>query len=321
MKKLIWIIDEEWRDYNLENEILKREFEGCEIKYSNYDYEKDLKDFGYRADGILAQVYADIPFKTIEKLENCKGIAVYGGGYDRIDIKAAREKNISVTNVQGYCAEDLADYTIAAIFMLNKKIEFFNKNLKNGLWGALAVDKNIKRLSNSKLLIIGLGTIGKMVAKRVKSLGIEVLAYDEFLTEEDMLREGVKKVSWEEGLKEADYISVNLKGCDENIDKLSMKDFKMMKESVYIINTARGKIIKENDLIEAVKQKIIAGAVLDVIKNEPPTGNEVILNCQNIIVTPHISYISEESFRDLKIKTVRNLIDMIHGKKPVDLVN
>mgnify|MGYP000996198907 FL=1 len=124
MKKLFWIIDEEWSDYEIEIEILKETFPDCEIKMSNYNYKEDLEKFGYKADGILAQVYADIPKTTIDKLENCKGIAIYGGGYDRVDIKAARDKGIPVTNVQGYCAEDLADYIIAAIFLFNKKIYF-----------------------------------------------------------------------------------------------------------------------------------------------------------------------------------------------------
>lgn len=321
MKKLFWIIDEEWSDYETEIEILKETFPDCEIKMSNYNYKEDLEKFGYKADGILAQVYADIPKTTIDKLENCKGIAIYGGGYDRIDIKAARNKNISVTNVQGYCAEDLADYIIAAMYLFNKKIEYFYNNLDSKFWGAPAVKENIKRLSNQKLLIIGFGTIGKILAKRVSSLGIKVLAYDEFLSEAEIKKYNVEKVSWEEGLKQADYISINLKGCDENIDKLSMKDFKLMKNTAYIINTARGKILKEDDLIEAVKNKIIAGAVLDVIKTEPPTGDEAILHCDNIIVTPHISYISEESFKDLKLKTLKNLIDMMNDKKPIDLVN
>lgn len=321
MKKLIWIIDEEWSDYEIEIDILKKSFPDCEIKMSNYDYKEDLDKFGYKADGILAQVYADIPKDTIDKLKNCKGIAIYGGGYDRVDIKAARDKGIPITNVQGYCAEDLADYIIAAIFLFNKKIEYFYNNLNNKLWGAPAVKQNMKRISSQNLLIIGFGTIGKILAKRVSSLGIKVLAYDEFLSEEEVKKYNVIKVSWEEGLKQADYISVNLKGCDENINKLSMKDFKLMKNTAYIINTARGKIIKEDDLIQAVKNKLIAGAVLDVIKNEPPVGDEAILHCENIVVTPHISYISEESFKDLKLKTLKNLIDMLNDKKPVDLVN
>lgn len=100
--------------------MLEAKYPGVEIRRSTYDYEKDLKEFGYRADGILAQVYASIPKSTIDRLENCKGIAVYGGGYDRIDVAAARTKNISVTNISGYCAEDLADYVVAAMYLSTK---------------------------------------------------------------------------------------------------------------------------------------------------------------------------------------------------------
>lgn len=126
---LIWIIDEEWKDYDVEKEVLEAKYPGVEIRHSTYDYEKDLKEFGYRADGILAQVYASIPKSTIDRLENCKGIAVYGGGYDRIDVAAARTKNISVTNISGYCAEDLADYVVAAMYFVNKGLAFYSRTV------------------------------------------------------------------------------------------------------------------------------------------------------------------------------------------------
>lgn len=136
---LIWIIDEEWKDYDVEKEVLEAKYPGVEIRRSTYDYEKDLKEFGYRADGILAQVYASIPKSTIDRLENCKGIAVYGGGYDRIDVAAARTKNISVTNISGYCAEDLADYVVAAMYFVNKGLAFYSRtvveDVKAGKWG------------------------------------------------------------------------------------------------------------------------------------------------------------------------------------------
>ncbi len=317
---LIWIIDEEWLDYNLEKELLPKLLPGVEIKYSNYDYEKDLEEFGYRADGILAQVYADIPRSTIEKLENCKGIATYGGGFDRIDIDAAREKGIQVANIQNYCAEDVADYTLAAMFLTNKKIEKYSedvlKDVKNGKWGATAINGTEHRLSCQALLIIGFGDIGKVISARAKALGINVIAYDEFLSKEEIQKFGVEKVEWEDGFKRADYVSVNLKGVDANKDKIGMNEFKIMKDTAYLINTARGKIIKEEELIEAVKDKLIAGAILDVIKNEPPTGDELILNCENIYVTPHVSYISFESMKLLKEIAFDNIVNMVNGRKP-----
>ncbi|MGO1580901.1 MAG: C-terminal binding protein [Peptoniphilaceae bacterium] len=321
---LIWIIDEEWTEYDLEKKFLEDTFPGVEIKVSGYDYYDDLEKFGYKADGILAQVYAYLPAKTIEKLEKCKGIATYGGGYDRIDIKACKDNGIKVTNIQGYCAEDLADYTLAAMFNLNKKICMYSSDINNlvkkGSWGALAVDRQVHRLSEQVLLIVGFGTIGKAVSAKAKSIGIKVIAYDEFLSKEEISQYGVEKVGWEEGFKNADYVSVNLKGCDENEDKIGKREFDLMKRDAYIINTSRGRVVNEEDLIEAVNKKIIGGAILDVIKNEPPQPDDPILHCDNILVTPHISYISIESFRLLKEYAIGNLISMIKDEKPRDPV-
>lgn len=322
---LIWIIDEEWKDYDVEMEVLQKKYPGVTIKCSTYDYAKDLEEFGYKADGILAQVYAAIPRSTIERLECCKGIAVYGGGYDKIDVTAAREKNISVTNISGYCAEDLADYVIAAMFFINKRIAQYSdrvvQDCRDNHWGAMAVPKIQHRLSAETLLIVGLGVIGKIVAHRAQPLGLRVIAFDDFVSKEAMDAVGVQKVGWQEGFSQADYISVNLKGCDENLDKINAEALSYMKQDAWIINTSRGKLIDEEALITAVEKKQIGGAVLDVIKNEPPTGEEPILHCPGIYVTPHISYISVESFRALKDRALENLCNMLEGKKPRDLVN
>ncbi|MDO5715529.1 MAG: NAD(P)-dependent oxidoreductase [Tissierellia bacterium] len=321
---LIWIIDEEWSDYDMEKEILSKEFPEVEIKISNYNYEKDLKEFGYKADGILIQIYGYLKEDAIEQLVQCKGIATYGGGYDRIDIEACKKKKIHVTNIQDYCTMDIAYYTMAAIYHCNNRLFDYNnrilEDINRGKWGAQSVIQPIHRLDQQTLLIIGFGMIGKKVAEIAQQNNLNIIAYDEFLSKEEIEKYGVKKVEWEEGFHQADYVSVNLKGCDENKDKITYRELKMMKKTAYIINTARGKIIREKDLIHAVNEKEISGAILDVIQVEPPTGKEEILHCDNIIVTPHISYISIESFHLLKKYAIENLISMLKGEKPRDFV-
>lgn len=321
---LIWIIDEEWKEYNLEHELLPKLLPGVEIKVSTYDYEEDLKAFGYRADGILAQVYAYLPKETIERLENCKGIATYGGGYDRIDVKTCKEKGIMVTNIQDYCSEDLADYTIAAMYQVNKQISYYAKRIaqdvKENRWGAQAVDRLGHRLSAQTLSIIGFGAIGKVVAQKAKKLDMRVIAFDEFLSKEEVEAHGVESVSWEEAFRQGDFVSVNLKGCDENADKIGMHEFQMMKDTAYLINTARGKVVREKELIQAVKEQVIAGAILDVVQTEPPVPGDEIFECDNIFVTPHISYITEESFYDLKKFAIGNLVAMMKNETPRDPV-
>jgi len=318
---LIWVIDEEWSDYLVEEAMLRNRFPDCTIKYSTYDYMKDFEAFGCKADLILCQVYAYIPGDVIRKLENCKGIAVYGGGYDRVDTATAREVGISVTNVSDYCKEDLADYVIAGIYHFNKRLLAYDKGMRAGRWGAQAVEQQIRRVSGSTLLVIGLGRIGTVVAEKGKSLGMNVIACDPHVDAAAMQRMGVEKVSLEDGVRQADYISVNAILNSETEMLINYEDFTRMKRSAYLINTARGRIINEKDMIRAVREGLIAGALLDVIEVEPPSLTEEVFNCDGIIVTPHISYISEESFAELKRRTVVNAIDMYEGRRPADLVN
>jgi lactate dehydrogenase-like 2-hydroxyacid dehydrogenase len=321
VKPLIWIIDEEWPDYLVEVEMLQHRYPGCTIKFSSYDYGKDLEEFGHRADMILCQIYTTIPGDVIRKLQNCKGIAVYGGGYDRVDVTTAREMGISVTNVSDYCKEDVADYVIACIYHFNKQILSYEKAMKEGQWGAQAVRKKIRRIKGSTLLTIGLGRIGKAVAEKGKALGMKVIAYDPYVEKETMLSLGIEKVSWENGLGQADFISLSPILNNETEGLIKYEDFMKMKKTAYLINTARGKIVVEQDLIKAVQEGTIAGAALDVIGLEPPTLSEAVFSCQGIVVTPHISYISEESYSELKRRTVQNAMDMFEDRTPSDLVN
>lgn len=321
MKPLFWFIDEEWKDYDIETAVLRQQYPDCELKFSNYDYERNLEEFGYRADAIIAQVYAQIPASTIQRLQNCKGIAVLGGGYDRIDTAAAREKGIGVTNVQGYCAEDLADYVLGAVFHFYKGLTEYQSRLQNGAWGAQAVERLPKRISQSTLLIVGCGRIGLTVAKRCQSLGMKIIGYDPDRDAAFLNEQGVEKVSLEEGLRLGDYVSVNVRLDESTTGLLGEREFSLMKKGAYLINTARGAVLKEDELIRALETGVIAGAVLDVITHEPPREHEPIFSAPNCIVTPHVSYISQESFEELRGRAAWNAIKMLRGEQPADLVN
>lgn len=320
MKPLIWIIDEEWPDYIIEEEMLERSFPGCVIKHSGNDYEKDIDDFGKNADAILCQVNIHISKEIIEKLSKCKVISIYGGGYDRVDVAAAKAKGIKVTFVPGYCNEDVSDYVIAAIYFLNKNLHFYIKNSNNGLWGAQAANRVGKRIKASTLLIIGFGRIGRIIAEKAQSIKMEVIVYDPYVKDQVFKECHVKPVDLEAGLKMADYITINTKYSEETKALISKEEFQMMKNTAYIINASRGKVINEKDMIEAVKNKVIAGAVLDVIENEPPGKSEEIFSCENIFVTPHVAYLSTESLEELKRRGAGNLIKVLNGESTSDEV-
>ncbi len=321
MSPLIWIIDEEWPDYEIEKKAIYERFPDCEIKFSSEDYKEDLEKFGYKADAIICQISVDMPKETLDKLENCKVISVYGVGYDRVDVKAAKEKGIYVTNVPGYCAEDVSDYVIAAIYRHNKQLISYSDDIKKGLWGAQAVKRKIRRLSTQTLFIVGFGRIGRMIAKKAVAMGMKVMFYDPFVDEKTAKQLGVIKAELEEGFKNADYISLNTKLDESTMHLISGDVLNLMKPEAHIINASRGKVIDEKALIEAVDCGKIDGATLDVVENEPPTGNEDIFNNKKIFVTPHISYFSEDSLNELQLTAALNVINILDGKIIPEIVN
>ena len=320
MKPLIWIIDEEWADYEREIEMLNEKYPEYTLKISGYDYQADLEEFGKDVDAIMAQIYTHIPKETIDKLDNCKAIAVYGGGYDRVDTQAARAKGIRVTNVSNYCKEDLADYVMAAIYHFYKETFMIAPKVKEVEWGAQAVECPPNRLTNQTLHIIGFGRIGQEVARKAIANGMKVTAYDQYQSL-DISMFGAERVTWEDGLKNADFISLHCIQNEDTMDLLKYEDFCLMKPSAVFINTSRGKIPNEADLIKAVQEKKLKAAVIDVIAAEPPTYDEDIFNVENIYVTPHISYISQQSYNELKERAVKNIIMGMEDVDSPDLVN
>ncbi len=316
---LIWIIDDEWPGYELEKRVIYERYPDCDLRFSNNDYKDDLLSFGKKADAVICQISVDMSADTIEKLENCKVISVYGVGYNNVDIECARKKGIRVCNVPGYCAEDVSDYVIAAIY---EKCKLWKKyDSDDGLWGAQAAPHEIFRISSQTLFIVGFGRIGRMIAKKALAVGMKVLVYDPYVDEDTTAALGVEKVLLDDGLSRADFVSMNMIMCDETRHMISTNELKLMKNTAYIINASRGGTLDQRALIEAVENKEIAGAVLDVLEQEPPSPDDPILSCKNIEITPHISFYSEDSLNELQVSAAMNALSILDGKDISEIVN
>jgi len=320
MNTLIWIIDEEWTDYLSEIARIHKAFPSADIRHSGNDFAADLADFGHRADAIICQINIDMGKKTIQALENCKVISVYGAGYNNVDVDAATKRGIAVCNVPGYCVEDVSDYVIAALYHVNKGIAAYGAGVSNGLWGAQAVNTIVNRLSASVLLIVGCGRIGKAVASKAQALGMHVLCADPGMSQEDATKLKLTKVDLDEGLAQADYVSVHAPLSPQTSGLLNAKRFACMKPSAYFINASRGGLVDEAALIAAVKAKKIAGAVLDVVAQEPPLPDAIILHTPGIVVTPHISYLSQGALAELQATAADNVIHVLQNQVTPNLV-
>ena len=316
---LIWIIDDEWPGYEPEKKVIYEKYPDCDLRFSKNDYADDLKEFGKDADAVICQISVDMGRETIEQLNNCKVISVYGVGYNNVDITAAKEKGIKVCNVPGYCAEDVSDYVIAAIYDRCKLWKAYSAD--DGLWGAQAATHPIYRVSSQKLFILGFGRIGKMIAQKALFANMNVMIYDPYVSASDAEAAGVRKVSLEEGLKSADFVSLNMIMCDETAHMISKNELALMKNTAYIINASRGGTLDTEALIDAVQNGQIAGATLDVLEEEPPKADDLVLHCPGIKVTPHISFYSEDSLNELQESAAKNALRILDGEDIAEIVN
>lgn len=201
-----------------------------------------------------------------------------------------------------------------------RKVPLLSGQIKERHWD-YKIAKPIHRLRGQKLGLLGFGRIPQALAAKALPFGFELLVYDPFVDEKLINHYGARQRSLDEILQEADIVSVHVPLLKTTEHLLSTKEFKKMKNSAIVINTSRGPLIDENALIEALQTGEIAGAGLDVLENEPAAKDNPLLDMENVILTPHIAWYSEESEIELKQKAARGVADVLRGKKPDYIVN
>jgi D-3-phosphoglycerate dehydrogenase len=236
-----------------------------------------------------------------------------------VDIDAATAAGIVVTKVPDYCIDEVSDHTMALLLTAVRKIPLSNNQVHGGTWKMPAVVP-IHRLRGSVLGLVGFGRIPQLVAPKAKAFGLRVVAYDPFVPAEVFQRAGVESVGFDELLKISDYVSVHSPLTPETKGLFNAGAFAKMKPTAYLVNTARGPIIDEAALAAALDAKQIAGAALDVMTSEPP-GSSPLFGRDNVIVTPHTSFYSEESLVDLQTKAAEEVVAVLSGKPPRNPVN
>ncbi len=261
--------------------------------------------------GLVIRSATKVTAEIIDAAANLKVIGRAGSGLDNVDKNAASKKGIVVMNTPGGNTITTAEHSVAMLFSVARLIPQATASMKEGKWEKkkfMGVE-----LFNKTLGIIGLGNIGGQVAKKALGLEMNVIAYDPFLSEDQAKAMGIKKVSIEELFSQADFITIHSPLTAETKGLISAKNIAKMKDGVRIINCARGGIINEEDLYEALKSGKVAGAALDVFEKEPPE-NSPLLTLDNIICTPHLGASTEEAQENVALAVADQIADyLVHG--------
>jgi len=282
--------------------------------------QKTLKSKIKNLDGLICFPYDKINKEILQSAEKLKVISTFSVGYDHIDLDFAKENKIRV----GYTPEVLTDATADMAFGLLldslRRISEGDRIIRKGKWKQIygAYDYVGFDLQGKTLGIMGLGRIGKTLAKRAKAFDMKIIYHNrnKFSRNEES-KLGVKYVAFDKLITQSDIISIHVPHTKETNQIFDMKILKKMKKTAFLINTSRGKVVNEKDLVTALKQKIIAGAGIDVFETEPINKNHPFMKLENLVMAPHVGSSTKETRIQMAELTVKNLINGMNGKKPI----
>jgi D-3-phosphoglycerate dehydrogenase len=275
----------------------------------------DILAVAREADAVLV-TYAKLPGELLRQLKRCKVIGRFGLGVDNIDLPAAKEMGITVTYVPDYCLQEVSDHAMALLLALARKIPLSNQLVQAGRWDMPAVVP-IYRLEARVLGLIGFGNIPRRLVPKAKAFGLRVITHDPYLAPEAARSLEVESVGFDELLQASDFISVHAPLTPQTRGLVNADAFAKMKKGVLIVNTARGPLIDEAALVQALDAGQVGGAALDVLTAEPPPKDSPLLGRDNVILSPHTAFYSVDALDELQTKCASDVARVLSGEKPV----
>ncbi len=254
--------------------------------------------------------------KVMDACPKLKVISRYGVGYDRVDIEAAKEKGIIVTNTPGVNAEAVGELTFGLIHSITRKIPYLHEQTKAGMWTRLTGTE----LKGKTIGIMGLGAIGKVVARCAKGYDMNVIAYDPYINTEYCEKNGIGIKTFDELISESNFISLHLPLNDQTRHMINSDTIAKMQDGTIIINTSRGGIVDEEAAYQAIKSGKLGGLGLDAFETEPPELSP-LFEVNNVVVTPHTGAHTKEATENMAYTSIKNLVDVLSGKKFIHIVN
>jgi D-3-phosphoglycerate dehydrogenase len=311
MNPKVVITDFPWPGHSVEEEILGEI--GAEVIRADCKTAHDVITVARNADALMVG-WAPITREVIEKLDHCKMISRYGTGVEMIDLEAARQRGIGVVSNSDYCIMEVASQALAFLLACSRKLHIASSALRSGYWDVIEIMAPVVPLSEQTLGIMGFGRIGRQMAELTNPLVGQIIVHDPCLPVDYALPEGLKRVSFDSLLSDSDYISIH---CPLNLTTrgiFSSEAFAKMKSTAFLINVARGPVVDEEALLDALENGRITGAALDVFSQEPLSKEHPLLKRPNVLATPHVAWYSERSRYLLRANTARAVVKFFKGE-------
>ena len=318
----IYVSDYDYPDLEIEKQVL--EPIGADVIGLSCKTGEGLAEQARDADAILQQ-YAKIGRATIENLPSCKVIARYGIGVDILDVQACYDHGIAVTNVPDYCFDEVADHAISLALMLARSIPFYDRKVKAGSYRWQDWNSPIPRLRGANFGVIGYGRIAQNMTRKLQAFGIDVIAYDPYVSAAWMRQQGVAKGGLDEVLQASNCVIVTAPYTKETHHIIDSGALSRMRPDASLVCVSRGKCIDNKALYEALKDKKIAAAAVDDPEEEPmkmdswsPSMNP-LFSLDNFFCTPHTAYISTGALAECRRTAAENIRAVLSGNRPNDL--
>ena len=273
-------------------------------------------------DAVITSWGLRIDRQVIEALRKCVVIGVGSVGVDMVDVDAATAAGIVVTNVPDVFIEEVADHAMMLLLDVARRTSQMARMAREGEWyEARPILSRIPRLLGQTLGLYAFGNVARCTARRAQAFGMRVIAYDPYVSELEISGAGVEPVGFSELLERSDYLSIHAPHNAETEHAIDAAALARMKRTAVIVNTARGPLIDEAALIEALQAGTIAGAGLDVLEQEPPSNNNPLLNMENVLVTPHIASATTRMRPETRRRVGREVALVLRGRWPMSCVN
>lgn len=318
MKFKVVIADDRYSDYEAEQKVLAPH--GAAVTVVRDPGAGAIMAAAADADGLLVNL-PPLTAEMIAGLEKCRVISRYGVGYDNVDVAAATARGIWVANVTDYCAEDVSDQAMALFLACVRRVARRDRLVKSGNWDMKAAGPQY-RVCGKTFVLCGYGAIARVMHRKLGGFAPgRVLVYDPYVPAADIRAAGAQPADWETALAEGDFFSIHMPVTPETRGMFNEAAFRRMKPTAIIVNTARGPIIDEEALYRALSENWIAGAGLDVFNQEPVNPDNPLLTLDNITVSGHVGFYTEESLLELKTKAAGNVAAVLTGGRPAYPVN